>query len=220
VSLVPNLSVLPPAQRALWSALGATRTLGFVLYDGTALALRIGHRTSEDFDFFSDRPLDRGSMRQAFPFLDHSERIQEEKQTLTVLVSSDQGEVKVSFFGAPHMGRVGVPDLTNDGVLEIASPDDLLAFKLKVILERAEAKDYQDIAVMLASGSSLTRGLGSARALFGTEFAPAIALRALTYFDDPALQGLSREDRVSLSSASASASVVPQVEVVSKKLSV
>ncbi|WP_373321508.1 nucleotidyl transferase AbiEii/AbiGii toxin family protein [Rivihabitans pingtungensis] len=33
--------------------------LGFVLYGGTAIALRLGHRESVDFDFFSDRPLDR-----------------------------------------------------------------------------------------------------------------------------------------------------------------
>lgn len=32
--------------------------LGFALYGGTAIALRLGHRTSVDFDFFNDRPLD------------------------------------------------------------------------------------------------------------------------------------------------------------------
>jgi len=48
----PNLSILPPPQLRLWSELDATPE-AFTLYGGTALALRLGHRTSVDFDFFS-----------------------------------------------------------------------------------------------------------------------------------------------------------------------
>ena len=48
----PRLDILPPAQRRLWNELGSTPP-DFVLYGGTALALRLGHRQSEDFDFFS-----------------------------------------------------------------------------------------------------------------------------------------------------------------------
>jgi hypothetical protein len=49
----PNLSVLPEPQRQLWAELRNTpKTL--VLYGGTALALRLGHRQLEDFDFFSN----------------------------------------------------------------------------------------------------------------------------------------------------------------------
>jgi len=44
--------ILPPAQRRLWdTGLGVPRH--FVLYGGTALALRLGHRQSVDCDFFS-----------------------------------------------------------------------------------------------------------------------------------------------------------------------
>jgi len=50
----PNLQILPPAQRRLWDELGHTPR-EFVLYGGTALALRLGHRHSEDFDFFSNK---------------------------------------------------------------------------------------------------------------------------------------------------------------------
>lgn len=46
----PRLDILPPAQRALWDELGGLPH-GFVLYGGTALALRLGHRQSIDFDF-------------------------------------------------------------------------------------------------------------------------------------------------------------------------
>jgi hypothetical protein len=49
--LIPNLSMLPPPQLKLWLELGETPE-AFTLYGGTALALRFGHRTSVDFDFF------------------------------------------------------------------------------------------------------------------------------------------------------------------------
>ena len=48
----PRLDILPPAQRALWSEVDATPE-HFTLYGGTALALRLGHRQSLDFAFFS-----------------------------------------------------------------------------------------------------------------------------------------------------------------------
>jgi hypothetical protein len=50
--LTPNLSILPAGRRRVWNQLNATPK-DFVLYGGTALALRLGHRQSVDFDFFS-----------------------------------------------------------------------------------------------------------------------------------------------------------------------
>jgi hypothetical protein len=46
--------------------------LGFVLYGGTAIALRLGHRPSIDFDFFTDRTVNKGELYKAFPFLHRS----------------------------------------------------------------------------------------------------------------------------------------------------
>ena len=48
-----------------------------------------------------------------------------------------------------HFGRVGEPLQTADGVMLVASIDDLMATKLKAILDLAEARDYRDIAGML-----------------------------------------------------------------------
>jgi len=65
----------------------------------------------------------------------------------------------VSFFGGLAIGRVGVPQISADGVALVASPLDLLATKLKVLLQRAERKDDQDVVVLLGSGLSLAEGL-------------------------------------------------------------
>lgn len=48
----PKFNILPASHRTLWNELKSTPK-HFVLYGGTALALRLGHRISEDFDFFS-----------------------------------------------------------------------------------------------------------------------------------------------------------------------
>lgn len=48
----PRMEILPPAQQRLWPELQPAAELGFALYGGTAIALRLGHRASVDFDFF------------------------------------------------------------------------------------------------------------------------------------------------------------------------
>jgi hypothetical protein len=45
-TFTPRMDVLPPAQQALWPRLRPLADLGFVLYGGTAVALRLGHRSS------------------------------------------------------------------------------------------------------------------------------------------------------------------------------
>lgn len=55
----PRMEILPSAQQRLWPELRPAAELGFALYGGTAIALRLGHRHSVDFDFFSEKPLDR-----------------------------------------------------------------------------------------------------------------------------------------------------------------
>ena len=49
MTMAARLDVLPRAQRVLWPSL-AQLSDTFVLYGGTALALRLGHRASVDFD--------------------------------------------------------------------------------------------------------------------------------------------------------------------------
>ena len=72
--LKPNLAALPERQRSLWPALAEVPD-SFVLYGGTALALRLGHRSSVDFDFFSSPPLDHDALF-AIPFAARAEVLQ------------------------------------------------------------------------------------------------------------------------------------------------
>jgi Nucleotidyl transferase AbiEii toxin, Type IV TA system len=218
-TLAPRFERLPTAQRHLWPALGPARELGFVLYGGTAVSLHLGHRRSLDFDFFHDRPLDARSLRNALPLLRAAQTLQEQRDTLVISVGR-RAPVKLSFFGGLSYGRIGDPVLTADGVVEVASLEDLLAHKLKVILQRAERKDYEDIAAMLRVGVSLATGLAGARLLFGKAFQPAESVKALTYFRDGDLPRFGRLSRETLIAAAAAMGDLPRLRVRSHSLAI
>ena len=101
----------------------------------------------------------------------------------------------------------------------LASPLDLLATKLKVLLQRAERKDYDDVAVLLASGLTLTEGLGAARALYGSAFPVSEALKALVYFADGDLGELPASTQQQLIEAVRAVDAVPVLERSSLDLS-
>ena len=220
-SFKPHLEVLPEVQKETWPTLGWTTTNRFVLYGGTAIALRCGHRASIDFDFFTDQQLNQLIILQEVRESGMALRvIQDEKNSLTLV--TEPRDVRLSFFGGLEMGRVGVPELTEDGIMLVASPLDLLGTKLKVIMQRAESKDYSDIAQLLRSGPSLIVGLGAARSLYGPAFAPAECLRALTFFNDGDLARVDTETRNLLRTEAAKASRVfpiPSIEKTSNQLS-
>lgn len=213
-TFVPRRETLPPAQIALWPELEPFERLGFVLYGGTALALRLGHRESVDFDFFTDRPLHKDRVLEA-GLLRAGRVVQDAAETLTLVVERAGRPVRVSFFGdlvpARIAGRVGEPERTDDGGLLVASIDDLFATKVKVILDRAEAKDYLDIAALLRAGHSLERGLGSARTIYGSAFQTAASLKALAYFGDGTLPTLATDVRALLTNAAAAVRDIPSI---------
>jgi hypothetical protein len=177
-SFEPQTKILPKAQQEIWPLLAPAAGLSFVLYGGTAVALHLGHRTSVDFDFFRAEPLNKREIERSFPFLRTAQTIQEDESTLVVTAPMQSGSVKVSFFGAINIGRINEPLRTKDGTLLVASLEDLLATKLKAILDRAEAKDYRDIAVMLAAGTSLEKALGAFAKMYGKD--PGLPLRAFS----------------------------------------
>ena len=179
----PRLDVLPAAQRQLWPAL-ADVPEPFVLYGGTALALRLAHRASVDFDFFAAEALDADRLL-ALPFVGDADLLQRQPDALTLSVRSEP-PVKVSFFGGIDIGRVGRPERTDDGVLQVASMLDLFATKLKVLLQRVAVRDYVDLAAILRAGLRLEEGLGAAVALYGNAFPPVEAAKTLVCFEGDA----------------------------------
>jgi hypothetical protein len=197
--LTPRLDILPAPQRRLWDELGAIPA-GFVLYGGTGLALRLGHRASEDFDFFSNQAFRPDDLERQVPFLEGTQRLQSSPNTLVSLVERD-GPVKVSFFGGLSLKRVRDPDIVEGPGFRVASLLDLAATKVQVIQVRAEAKDYLDLGRLLEEGVDLAQALGAARAVYGEAFNPLLSLKALSYFGDGDLGTLPESLKSRLSGA-------------------
>jgi nucleotidyltransferase AbiEii toxin of type IV toxin-antitoxin system len=210
-SFEPKTEILPKAQQELWPLLTPAPRLSFVLYGGTAVALHLGHRSSVDFDFFRTEPLDKNDIEASFTFMCGAQTIQEDKNTLVVIAPMQSGPVKVSFFGGVAIGRINEPLWTKDATLLVASPEDLLATKLKAIMDRAEAKDYRDISVMLSAGISLEKALGAFAKMYGKD--PGLPLRAMGFFKDGDLSSLPKSDQDTLRKARDRVSEIPEVVI-------
>ena len=166
---------------------------------------------SVDFDFFCSVPLDKVKVRSRFGFMRGATVLQDSEDTLVARAAMPSGPVKVSFFGAIDIGRINDPLRTDDSVMLIASLEDLLATKLKTILDRAEAKDYVDISAMLSAGVSLERALGAFAKMYDND--PAQPLKAMGFFNDGDLRSLSPKDREILRVARDNVTDVPPVSL-------
>src|SRR6516165_7622642 len=93
----PRLDILPLAQQRLWPELSDTPG-EFTLYGGTAIALRLGHRPSLDFDFFAAQSFAPDDLLRNVPYLHGAIVRQAAPNTLTATVERG-GPVHLSFFG-------------------------------------------------------------------------------------------------------------------------
>lgn len=125
--------------------------VAFVLHDGTAIALHPGHRQSIDFDLFGNRPFDPVKLVRDIPFMPDATIAQMEPGTISANISRGR-MIKVSIFEVAGTPRLRPPAIAPDSGLQIASLLDLAGTKAKVVLHRAEAKDYLDIDALLTSG--------------------------------------------------------------------
>ena len=189
-----HLSTLPQAQRALWPTLGEIRN-GFILYGGTGLALHLGHRQSVDFDFFTTRHFQPDGLRTDYSLLRDAEVLQAAADTLVVLKPGTMGDVKLSFFGGLDLARAASPVTSRDNGMRIASLLDLAGTKVKVVQDRAELKDYLDLAAIFRHGITLSDALSAAMTIYGANFNPMVSLKALVYFEEGDVSRLSVEDR-------------------------
>jgi Nucleotidyl transferase AbiEii toxin, Type IV TA system len=187
--LNPRLDILPAPQQKLWSELSSTPKQ-FVLYGGTALALRLGHRFSVDFDFFGTHRFVASELRASLPYLVGGQTIQEAPSTLTMILDRE-GPVQVSFFGVPLLGQIEPHEIAEGPAIRVASLIDLSGMKAAVVYRRAEPKDYFDIHALLVDAKiSLPTMLSAAKIIYGEDFNPLIALKAISYHDDAALASL------------------------------
>jgi hypothetical protein len=156
----------------------------------TAIALRLAHRQSADFDFFSPRLFEPLHLLETIPFLKGAEVLKSAANDLTVAV--DRGDpVQLSFFGNFDLGQVSAAEPVEGPQFNVAALLDLSGMKVAVVTQRAEAKDYLDIHALLTNGKiPLATMLAAAAIIYGTEFNPLLSLKAISYFGDRSLANL------------------------------
>src|ERR1043166_972185 len=199
-SFSPRLEILPAAQRKLWPELAETPA-DFTLYGGTAIALRLAHRQSADFDFLTLESFEPGALLQKISYLKGAALRQAAPNTLSVNLDRG-GVIQLSYFGSLGIGQVAPDERVEGPGFRVASLVDLAGMKVAVLPQRVEVRDYLDIhALLTQAGISLPEMLSAAVIIYGAQFNPLISLKAITYHNDFALADLSKGMRDDLLAA-------------------
>lgn len=150
---------------------------GFYLAGGTALALRIGHRESQDFDFFSQTP----NIEPIRAWIDTMSDVIIRDANADTIHAEISG-VKVSFIAGYRYPLLATPVAA--GTLAMADVLDIALMKLLAITHRATIRDYLDLAVILRDYCPLEQLLAQCTEKYGENFNTMLCLRALVHFDD------------------------------------
>lgn len=173
--------VLPPSSLAVLdriSGLSAPSLRGWTLAGGTGLALQLGHRLSEDFDFFRPDPSSNNDIHKALSPIGAYETVQDEPRTLSLIIQ----KVRLSFF------VVDLPWLSPSApfrFFHVAGLRDIAAMKIAAISSRGARKDFIDLYFLLGEGLSLEDCLMAYEAKFGAVRANQyLLIKSLTWFGD------------------------------------
>lgn len=150
----------------------------FYLAGGTALALRFGHRESEDFDWFRQGGFDPVSLLRDLRGLAAVEEVSSDRGTLHAVID----EVRVSFLEYDYP-LLQEPEWFESPGFRLARLNDLAAMKLAALLQRGERKDFYDLDAMLLEHRSLAELLLCFQGKFDFDGTAGL-LRAVAYFDD------------------------------------
>lgn len=138
----------------------------YILCGGTALAIQIGHRKSEDLDFMMWR-----ISKTEKPEVNWNAIERELKEKIGEIenfnmLGFDQVEfvvkgVKFSFFVSDNLSPVTAPT-EYLGNIRLADIESIMAMKIEVMLRRMKFRDYYDIYCMLQEGYSIHNGIEKA----------------------------------------------------------
>ena len=174
-----RLETLPiHSQKVLNKLKNLIKTNCFVLAGGTGLALQIGHRISEDLDFFTDRDFSTDKLFQNINAMNLSPVIlQEEKGTLTITTN----DVKVSFL---HYAYPFKEKMNNLEGVSIAGMIDIASMKIIAISQRGAKRDFVDLFAVMQS-VPFWKIAGNMIERFGKDRVNPVHIgKSLVYFND------------------------------------
>ena len=129
----------PPSLSVLERASESRLLKDFYLAGGTGLALRLGHRKSDDLDFFSSRPFSAQDLLEMLSRRFGGVELRAaERQTLHVRVCG----TRVSFLGYRYPLLFPAARF---GAVAVADPRDIACMKLSAIASRGTRRDFLDL---------------------------------------------------------------------------
>lgn len=157
----------------------------FYLTGGTALSLEIGHRESEDLDFFSKKTFDPLDLQQKLSEFCPLENVQVEEGTLNLFLNG----VKLQFLHYPY--QLLKPPILWNGI-NISSDFDIACTKLVTISSRGSKKDFIDLFFLLKTYTLPELFEALPEKYTGTDYNQTHILKSLLYFEDAEEQPMPR----------------------------
>lgn len=130
---------ITPAMMKIWNLVGSLSPPSSELMGGTALAVYLGHRQSEDLDMFVHGPFDPVTLIKVLAGHGKLESEYWSEDTLNCVFD----EVKLQYLSASGQHRISRGKSV--GEMVVGSFPDVVATKLKVIGDRGELRDYYDL---------------------------------------------------------------------------
>lgn len=144
-------ATLAPGTAAAWQALAPHLPATLYLGGGTAVAVHLHHRQSADLDFFyHDSSVQLDELAEQLSRLGPFAITRRAPGTLRGLFAG----TKVEFLHADEVRpQLLLREPTQVAGLRVATLEDLMAMKLKVIGDRGEARDYFDVMSIDENGA-------------------------------------------------------------------
>ena len=138
----------------------------YILCGGTALAIQLGHRKSEDLDFMMWRKSKTEKPEVDWPAIEKELKEKIGPIENFNMLGFDQVEfvvagVKFSFYVSENRCPVSEP-LQYLGNIRLAGVYSIIAMKMEVMLRRMKMRDYYDIYAILKEGYDISRGIDMA----------------------------------------------------------
>lgn len=149
----------------------------FYLSGGTALSLQLGHRESEDLDFFTKDNFRPEVLQEELVTFGTLQQTELAKGTLNTFI---QG-VKLQFLEYPYLLT---EPLVSWNTIQLSSVADIACTKLQTIGMRGSKKDFIDIYFLLKQYSLEDLFLLLKKKYPTVEYSQTHILKSLVYFDD------------------------------------
>ena len=161
---------------------------GFYLTGGTALSLQLGHRESQDLDFFSQKDFQPEELQRELEKLGNLGSVELSLGTLNCFLD----EVKLQFLHYPY--PLLEEKITWENV-QISSKLDIACTKLITVSARGSKKDFIDIYFLLNEYPLPTLFEKLALKYANNDYNEAHILKSLVYFADADEQPMPRMHR-------------------------